>query len=97
MFTVIDKDIQERSSTTVLRCECGGIEMIHDQPDDDRATDEAERIHEHVPACILCGEPLPVNDRIIGARIDRGCWTDSPREAALALGAFIESRKQEVA
>lgn len=97
-FQVVDRDIQERESVTVLRCGwCGLTERVFDEPDNERATDEAERVHECPPRCLACDEPLAFNDQIIGARVCMPCWRESPREAALALGAFIEARKQEVA
>lgn len=91
MFAVIDKDIQERSSTTVLRCECGGIETVYDLPLDDAAMDEAERIHVHIPTCCACGEPLDATDRAFNVLACLGCRMDSPEETEAAVQAYIEA------
>lgn len=96
-FRVIEKDVERGDVRLVLRCsECDEAIVVWGTLDEESTQAfEATEAHHCPPSCLLCGERLPLNDRITGARIDRGCWTDSPREAALALGAFIESRVQQ--
>lgn len=97
-FTITGKDEEQFGMTTILRCDvCDGQELVYDEREDEQAKNEAERVHECPPRCLACDEPLAFNDQIIGARVCMPCWRDQPREAALALGAFIEARKQEVA
>lgn len=98
-FTAIDAFVEQGDARVVLACDqCQEQVIAFDTLDPESLQAfEATAAHSCPPSCLLCGERLPFNDVLIGARIDRGCWTDSPREAALALGAFIEARKQGVA
>lgn len=97
-FEVIEKDVERGDARLVLRCtECDEAIVVWDTLDEESTQAfEATEAHSCPPACLLCKERLPFNDVLIGARIDRICWVESPREAALALGAFIEARKMVV-
>lgn len=99
-FTVIDKDIQARSSTTWIRCDdCGLTERVEDQPDNDRAMDEAARIHECPPVCVHCDEPMSIgaalSDEPNAIPVHLNCYLDDAPGVRQSIMAYLE--KQEAA
>lgn len=90
VFTITDKDIQERAATTVLRCdECGGIETVYDQPYDEQAQEAAERIHSCPPMCVVCGEPIGA-ESMSGFACDP-CRNDDPAGALAAMAEYTRT------